>query len=114
MNNQAAKYDGGKIKPSLVPTDIIRAIARVREYGVDKYGDSECWQQIEPERYVDAAYRHFLEYIDNRKSVDAESHLPHLWHLACNIAFLIALEAEDGLCSQRNRQNVKADGEKDC
>ncbi len=93
-NNQEIKSDAGKERLSLVPVDIIRAIARVREYGLEKYKDKESWQSVEPWRYRDAAFRHFLRYIENPKGVDEESELPHLWHLACNIAFLCAIESE--------------------
>lgn len=48
------------------------------------------------DRYRDAAYRHFMAYLDDPQGVDAESGLPHLWHLACNIAFLCELEDEGG------------------
>lgn len=90
---QAAKWDAGKPKLSLVPSEIIRCIARVREYGNEKYGDPESWRTVEPERYRDALYRHLLDYIDDQDGRDEESGLPHLWHLACNAAFLCVLEA---------------------
>ena len=77
---------------SLVPSQIIHDIARVREYGNDKYGDPENWKTVEVERYRDAAFRHLLAYIKNPSGVDEESGLPHLWHLACNVAFLCELE----------------------
>lgn len=86
--NQQAKADAGKLRLSLVPSEIIRNIAVIREYGNRKYGDSENWRTVETERYRDAAYRHWLAYIDDPGSVDEESGLPHLWHVACNVAFL--------------------------
>ena len=89
--NQEAKADLDKPKVSLVPSEIIRCIARVREYGTNKYGDPENWKRVEIDRYIDAAYRHLLAFIDDPKGVDEESNLPHLWHLACNIAFLCSL-----------------------
>lgn len=92
--DQQAKADAGKPRLSLVPTEIIRCIAAVREYGNRKYGDPENWRRVEKERYRDAAYRHLLDYIDDPGSVDEESGLPHLWHLACNVAFLCELEAK--------------------
>lgn len=92
MNNQKIKADKGKLRLTLVPRQIIRAIARIRMYGVEKYGDDECWSAVEIERYRDAAFRHFLAYLDDPKGVDEESGLPHLWHLACNVAFLCELE----------------------
>ena len=90
--NQQAKADDGKPRLTLVPRMIIWAIAAIRAYGNKKYGDPENWRSVEIERYRDAAYRHFLHYLDDPKGVDRESGLPHLWHHACNIAFLIELE----------------------
>ena len=89
-----AKQDYGKAKLSLVPRRIIWDVAAIREYGNDKYPDGgpDNWRGVEPERYRDAAYRHFLRYLDDPKAVDPESGLPHLWHLACNIAFLCEME----------------------
>lgn len=88
---------GGSIPfPSL-----IRAVAHVRGYGVQTYTDPENWRQVSPERFRDALYRHWLEYLDNPEAVDDESGLPHLWHMACNIMFLIELEGE----SERPKAN---------
>lgn len=50
-------------------------------------------RQVEIQRYRDAAFRHFMAYLDDPQSVDAESGLPHLAHLACNIAFLCEMES---------------------
>lgn len=92
--SQKAKADAGKPKLSLVPRQIIYDIARIREYGNAKYheGGPDNWKKVEIERYRDAAFRHFLAYLDDPKGVDKESGLPHLAHLACNIAFLCELE----------------------
>ena len=89
-----AKQDYGKAKLSLVPRRIIWDVAAIREYGNNKYPDGgpDNWSGVEPERYRDAAYRHFLMYLDDPKGVDSESGLPHLGHLACNIAFLCEME----------------------
>ena len=91
-NKQEAKADAGKPKLTLVPRKILTAIARVREYGCQKYGDPENWKQVDPVRYKDAAFRHFVSYLDDPKGVDKESGLPHLAHLACNIALLCEME----------------------
>lgn len=92
MNDQEAKRDAGKIRLTLVPRQIIRAIAVIRMYGTEKYKDPDNWKKVEPERYRDAAFRHFLSYLDDPKGLDRESGLPHLWHCATNLAFLIELE----------------------
>lgn len=95
MNNQEAKADGGKLRLSLVPRQIIFDIAKVREYGCKKYGDPDNWKRVEIERYRDAAYRHFMAYLDDPYGVDEESGLPHLSHLACNISFLCEMQKDE-------------------
>lgn len=92
MNDQTAKRDAGKPRPTLVPPRIIWAITRVREFGCKKYSDPENWKRVEPQRYRDAAYRHWLAYLENTDSIDEESGLPSLWHLLTDIGFLVALE----------------------
>lgn len=94
INSQQFKYDNGKFKPALVPTQIIRDIAEVREYGVKKYKDPDNWKNVELERYINAFYRHWLAFIDNPKSVDEESGIEHYKHAACNMAFICELIKE--------------------
>lgn len=95
QSNQEAKADSGKPRLTLVPRQIIFDIARIREYGNSKYGDPDNWKNVEIERYRDAAYRHFMAYLDDPYGLDEESGLPHLSHLACNIAFLCELQKEE-------------------
>ena len=90
--DQSAKTDAGKIRPTLVPPALIEAVAAVREYGCSKYHAPDNWRRVEPQRYRDALYRHWLAYLKNPEACDPESGLPHLWHLACNAAFLIEME----------------------
>lgn len=96
MRDQTIKADKGKPRISLVPTEIIRAVARVREYGVNKYGDREAWRKVEPERYRDALLRHVLLWMDDLHGRDAESGLLHIEHIACNVAFLLEVDHELG------------------
>lgn len=94
---QKAKADSGKPKLTLVPRQIIFDIAKIREYGNDKYpeGGPDNWKHVSKERYRDALYRHFMAYLDDPNGVDSESGLPHLWHMACNVAFLCEMEDFD-------------------
>jgi len=105
------KFDKGKPKLSLVPMQIIWDIARVREFGVQKYTDPDNWKTVEVERYRDALLRHTLRYISNPSGVDEESGLPHYYHIACNMAFICEMEKENETIrtnEQRgNNQNVK-------
>lgn len=94
--DQTIKADAGKLQLHLVPTEIIRCIARVRAYGNKKYGDSESWRRVEPIRYLDAAWRHMLAVTDGGlHALDDESGLTHLEHLATNIAFLCEAAKND-------------------
>ena len=101
-DDQQAKADAGKPRPTLTPVSLIDAVTAVRMYGNEKYHDSENWRKVEPQRYRDALYRHWLAYLKGEKC-DQESGLPHLWHLATNAAFLIEMESSihDGEGGQR-------------
>lgn len=98
FNDQTVKKDRGKLQLSLVPMELIESVAVVRMYGNAKYPDGGAgnWTQVNPQRYVDAAFRHFVAYIREPYGLDEESNLPHLYHLACNIAFLLSLDITNG------------------
>jgi len=92
------KADAGKAPISLVPTQIIWDIAKVRDYGVNvKYPETgrDGWRNLSKDRIRDAMLRHCLRYIADPEGVDEESGLSHLAHLACNVAFLCELERDD-------------------
>lgn len=89
-----AKYDADKPRLDLVPPGIIEAVGIVRDYGTRKYGDPDNWRNVEPERYVAALMRHLCKFLRNPHGVDEESGIPHLFHMACNIAFLVEMYME--------------------
>jgi hypothetical protein len=93
------KADKGKTRLTLVPPKIIWNIAKVRQYGVEvKYPETgvDGWRGIGEQRIRDAMCRHLMRYLADPKGLDEESGLPHLWHLACNVAFLCELEEDNG------------------
>ena len=92
--NQQAKADQGKPNPSLVPVALIEGVMAVREYGNQKYHDPDNWKQVEPERYHQAMLRHILAAWNDPYKIDPESGLPHIAHVACNIAFLLEMQKE--------------------
>lgn len=85
------KHDGGKPMLALVPSAIIRAVGEVMTHGAEKYGKNS-WRGVDPERYKHALMRHICEWLDDPYGVDKDSGLPHLWHIACNVAFLLELD----------------------
>lgn len=90
----SAKDDKGKLRLSLVPPQMIRDVALVREYGVKKYHSPENWRQVEVGRYIDALFRHFLAFLEDTRGCDEESGIEHYKHMACNMAFICELMRE--------------------
>ena len=94
-DEQEAKADSGKPRPSLVPPALIDGVMRIREFGTARYGDPNNWRKVDADRYHDALLRHILAMWEDWGAVDPDSGMPHLWHAACNIAFLMQY-MEDG------------------
>lgn len=94
MQDQDIKADDGKLQIRMVPPQIVRDIAVIREYGNRKYNDPHSWRRVEVDRYVDALLRHTLDFIEDYYSVDEESGHYHYQHMACNMAFLCELLKE--------------------
>lgn len=84
------KSDNGKPRLDLVPLEVLYPLAKVREYGLSKYGKSgmENWDKIEDERYLAALLRHLVAYQKDNNALDEESGLPAIYHVLCNAAFL--------------------------
>lgn len=85
------KHDGGKPRLALVPPKIIEAVGAVMTHGAEKYGEGN-YRKVEPARYRDALMRHICKWLKNPHGIDEDSGLPHLWHIACNVAFLLELD----------------------
>lgn len=89
--DQSKKYDKGKRRFDLVDLSTVGAIADVLGFGAQKYGEN-TWQDL-PEgekRYFAALLRH-LEAHQKGDLIDAESGLPHIYHVLTNAYFLTYL-----------------------
>lgn len=107
MADQNAKADVGKPDIYLVPPELFEAVAIIRMYGNEKYHDPDNWQTVEIDRYYSAAMRHLLAWRKGEDR-DKESGYSHLWHAACNLAFMIALEDKE--IEEAEESVVYADG----
>lgn len=82
------KHDESKRRMDLIPTSLGSAVARVLEFGANKYGDNNWRKGLKWGRVYAALQRHLADFWSGN-DLDSESGLPHLYHAACNIAFLI-------------------------
>lgn len=87
----------GKLKLNLIPPRALKAIALVREFGVNKYKEEWGWlKSVTREQLQEAGKRHQLRE-DMGELVDPESGLPHAYHRLCSYAMeveLLMLEME--------------------
>ena len=107
-STDTAKDDKGKLRISLVPPAIITAIAKIRDYGNKKYHAPQNWRSVDIERYHEAFLRHVLAAWEDIDAVDPESGFPHLWHAACNLAFILEMQTDDWETKKNKFQETKS------
>jgi len=84
----------GKLPLHLVPPRAIESIARVREFGVNKYHEAWDWvEDVDPDKFLEAAARHLLTIRkeSDLTSIDPESGLLHLEHALCSLSMAIEI-----------------------
>ncbi len=96
-----SKKEEGKPEPSLVYKSFIDGVARVRAYGVKKYGRPNDWRTTPSTRHFDAALRHLFAFMAGEE-LDEASNLSHLYHAAANIMFEI--ERREGPAVARRKK----------
>lgn len=79
-----------KMRPSLLPIDVLIELIKVFEYGAKKYSKDDWKQHVteNPEQIVDASLRHILAEMQGELK-DEESGLHHLSHAIVNLMFLL-------------------------
>jgi Domain of unknown function (DUF5664) len=89
------KFDSEKARMGLLPPRALRSVADVLTFGARKYLPDN-WRYVEngPERYLDAAMRHIVAYMQGEDN-DPESSLPHLSHALCCLMFIVDLSEQD-------------------
>lgn len=95
--NGGMKYDGTKVRPSLLlksMPDAVAAVIDVLEYGARKY-DADNWKKVEHSRYIDASLRHYVMQYLAGEQVDPESGKHHLAHAICCMLFMLQMELEN-------------------
>ena len=91
--SKGVKDTEGKLRLNLVPIRATKEIAKVRAFGVAKYGEPWKWLHDEDttaDMFVEATMRHILEWrlgISN----DPESGLEHLSHALTSLAMAVEI-----------------------
>ena len=102
---EGRKDDGGKARYDLTPPEVEEAIAKVLAFGAAKYGARNWEKGMAWGRPYAAMRRHMAAWWGG-EDLDPETKMPHLWHAACNAAFLIAFEAR-GIGTDDRPKEVK-------
>lgn len=88
------KFDGGKTRYELLPPEFLEGTARVLTFGAKKYADRNWETGIAYSRAYGALQRHLWAWWHG-EDLDDETGMSHLWHAACELAFLTAFEARN-------------------
>jgi hypothetical protein len=83
-----AKFDGGKIGVWMLPPDPLIDIARVLDFGAQKYASYNWTNGIKYSRIYGSLLRHLWAWWKG-EDIDPESGLHHLAHAGCNVLFLL-------------------------
>jgi len=84
------KFDAGKPSASLLPGIALLEVAKVLDFGAQKYAKQNWRKGMKISRLYDAAMRHMLA-INDGELIDPESGLPHAAHACCCLLFAIDL-----------------------
>lgn len=80
-----------ELRTDLLPISMIVAVARILTIGANKYAERNWEAGMTWSRAYDASGRHILQW-GAADTTDKDTRLNHLWHAACNLAFLIEWE----------------------
>ena len=89
---EGLKFDADKARYDLIPPEIEEAIAKVLTFGAAKYGERNWELGMKWGRPYAALRRHMSAWWSGEDN-DPETGMPHTWHAACCIAFIVAFEA---------------------
>ena len=99
-NKYLVKADKDKPMLGLMPKEAISAVAKVMEYGADKY-EAGSWIKVDKERYINAALRHIFAAQNDDGTYDFnakdESGMPHFWHALTNMVFVVSLTDKENI-----------------
>ena len=94
MSDKFVKNDSSKVNLAILndTSKALEEVAKVMEYGANKYSRMN-WSKVDnTERYIAATYRHLMLGYTQGEKLDDESNLSHLAHAVCSLLFLLEIE----------------------
>ena len=85
------KFDGGKVRVDLLPSESLFAVAEVLTFGASKYGEHNWRKGIAWSRLYAAAQRHMMKW-NAGETHDDESGMNHLAHACVNLLMLLSYD----------------------
>lgn len=85
--SEGVKYDQGKPRLDLIPSEALIELGKVLEYGCRKYSVGNWAKGIAYSRLIAATMRHIAQF-NSGEDLDPESGLSHISHALCNLVFL--------------------------
>lgn len=101
--DQSCKQDDGKTRWGLLLAHMPKALEKcveVRAYGESKYGTSESWKTVEPDRYLEAAQRHVMALFAGERVNVKDGNCHHAAQAIVDLLFFLENEL------RRERESV--------
>ena len=90
-NAEGKKFDEGKVRVDLLPSESLFAVAEVLTFGASKYGEHNWRKGMAWSRLYAAAQRHMMKW-NAGETHDKESGKNHLAHACVNLLMLLSYE----------------------
>ncbi|KKN71189.1 hypothetical protein LCGC14_0423520 [marine sediment metagenome] len=96
------KFDKGKLRYDLIPTEAMKALATILTSGAEKYSDRNWEGGMSWQRVYASLMRHLVAF-ESGEDLDPESGELHMAHALCNVVFLVTYQMRPHLAEFDDR-----------
>lgn len=101
---KGVKFDKEKPKLHMIPEEALLGMAQAFMYGAKKYDRFNYRKGLSYTQLTDSLMRHTLQFLKGEEN-DAESGLPHTYHILANAAMLEYTRANKPDCDDRYKES---------
>ena len=87
LSEEAMRFNDGKVEWSLVDFKSIEPLARVLEFGAQKYARNNWKKGMDVTKMMESLLRHAFSFLSG-ETEDQESGITHIGHIMCNCMFI--------------------------